>query len=240
MTYRTIKLINVGSSGKVYLVRHEKPPYKLFAMKSVALKGVKDIFAAKNEIDNLNAVQTHPHIVGLHDVIETKSHVHIVQELCGGPNLQQSMYYQDVESFNDNVKGMISALQRCHEKKIVFGDLKPTNIVFSTADMRYKLTDFGSSARIDDVTKHALLMTSTPEIAAPEVYNLAIPHVTTAYDVWSLGVLIKTMYAALNVKIVAVEDYIARCMMPDARQRMKSEDLMTEWERCCLYFEGSC
>ena len=237
MSYRTIKLLNKGSSGKVYLVRHEKSPYKLFAMKAVPKTDVKHLFMAQNEVKHLKRVQPHPYIVGLHDVIETPTHVNIIQELCGGPTLQQSMYYQEIESFHENVRGVISALTRCHENDFVYGDLKPQNVVFSTKDMKYKLTDFGSSAEIDPTTKHALLMTSTPEIAAPEVFKLATPHVTTAYDVWSLGVLIKTMYAALNIKMSGVEDFIERCMCRDPKERIKSGDLMGEWERCNLYYD---
>ena len=92
-----------------------------------------------------------------------------------------------------------SAVQAAHRNLIVHRDLKPSNILV-TADGTPKLLDFGIAKLLDvRQTAHTVAMTQadirilTPEHASPE--QIRGQHITTASDVYVLGVLLYELLA---------------------------------------------
>lgn len=81
------------------------------------------------------------------------------------------------------------AVQAAHRRLVVHRDLKPSNVLV-TPDGHVKLLDFGIARELDTgapVTR-AEARVLTPEYAAPE--QITGGPVTTAIDVWGLGVLL--------------------------------------------------
>ncbi len=81
------------------------------------------------------------------------------------------------------------AVDAAHRALIVHRDLKPSNVFVST-DGEVKLLDFGIAKLLegDDETQHTLVPAFTPAYAAPEQRNGNA--ITTATDVYALGVLL--------------------------------------------------
>jgi len=88
------------------------------------------------------------------------------------------------------------AVSFAHRNLIVHRDLKPSNILV-TADGTAKLLDFGIAKLIEqgdtEASTQTLLRLLTPAYAAPE--QILGEPVTTAVDVWALGVLLYELLA---------------------------------------------
>ena len=84
-----------------------------------------------------------------------------------------------------------AAVEYAHRRLVVHRDIKPSNILIA-ADGTPKLLDFGIAKLIDPASPrertHTLLRVATPESASPE--QLRGEPVTTATDIYSLGVLL--------------------------------------------------
>ena len=92
-----------------------------------------------------------------------------------------------------------SAVEYAHQRLIVHRDIKASNILVG-ADGIPKLLDFGIAKLIDPATlqerTHTLLRVATPESASPE--QLRGESVTTATDIYSLGVLLYRLVTGVS------------------------------------------
>eukprot|EP00760_Papus_ankaliazontas_P020857 PhM_4_TR18593/c5_g1_i1/m.97011/K06641/CHK2; serine/threonine-protein kinase Chk2 len=177
---------------------------------------VEASLAFEREIGVLRRVR-HPNIVTVHDVFDTKEHVHMVLELCEGGDLfdHVSRTRNGLDEAKARVlfRQLVSAVRYLHHKGIVHRDIKPENILLVEKDKdEIKLADFGlakvfalvmsgsqSSPSTDNnnnttFTKQQDLQLTTvcgtPMYVAPEVLDRSQKTYTSKVDVWSLGVLL--------------------------------------------------
>jgi len=226
------KVINSGRYGQVYFAKnvYNDQGYAIKALPKERhdMNTAKNTTMIYNEIANMETVKGHKNIVTLHEVVHDASHVYLVEEWCGGATLKTT-----TGNMLKAVKDVVDAIHHCHQKNIVFCDLKPDNIVYSNVDQCYKLTDFGSSVAVDPVSKQGIVVTSTPMIAPPEVFDpfnkSSGAFVTFSYDVWSVGVLTKSLYQFSNQKDRRIEDFIALCLEPSPLNRISTEDMRKYW-----------
>lgn len=232
--YTTIKQINSGRYGVVYLAKNVINN-KYYALKALLKKRqdidhFRNVMMVQNEILNMKLMSNHKTIVHLHEVIEDRENVYLVEELCSRSTFDKHMYKYD--RAKQAITDMSTAIHDCHTNDIVFCDLKPQNILYSKTDACYKLTDFGSSVKVDSDTKQGLLKTTTPQIAAPEARN-STPIVSFSYDVWSFGLLVKNVYLsnpALYMHSRSLESFINACLQENPLQRLKSNQVVEGWQ----------
>lgn len=185
-----IRPINSGKYGTVYKAYDHRVKQfravKMLPLRRHDVESKQNMRMIENEIGNMLRLNGHPNIVKLHDILRDDDNVYIVQELCGGNTLQE-LHIEGSLSHEARIKAirnMTSAICACHEAKIIFGDLKPTNIIEATQKGSFKLTDFGAS--IYALSHHSITM-ATPMFAAPELFFEG--YASYSFDVWSIGIL---------------------------------------------------
>ena len=196
--YQIEKQIGEGGMGLVFQAHRNDEAFE----KKVAVKLVRyDVSTARNKDRfqterQMMARLEHPHIARLLDGGTADGVPYLVMEFVDGVPVTQ---YCDSHRLNIRQRVALfqkicGAVQLAHQNLIVHRDIKPSNILV-TADGSPKLLDFGIAKLLDSqqagqpanatVTGHRLL---TPGYASPEQF-LGAP-VTTASDIYSLGVLL--------------------------------------------------
>ena len=144
---------------------------------------------------------SHPHIAHLLDAgISDGGQPYLVIELVAGEridlhcDLERLSVAQRVALF----RAVLEAVAHAHRHLVIHRDIKPSNILVG-ADGSVKLLDFGIAKLLDRDEAGASDLTAerggalTPDYAAPE--QLRGEPVTTATDVYSLGVLLFQLLA---------------------------------------------
>jgi WD40 repeat protein/serine/threonine protein kinase len=196
--YRLLKLIGSGGMGKVFLASRTDKEFR----KTVAVKLVNPFWnddemahTFRRERQILAKLE-HPNIARLLDGGTTKDKVSfLVMEYVEGATITE--YCKDkCKTTNERLKIFLKvceAVKFAHQNLIIHRDLKPNNILV-TADGAVKLLDFGVAKLLQpdllDVSSNFTLGTNTltPNYASPE--QLMGETITTASDVYSLGVLL--------------------------------------------------
>jgi serine/threonine protein kinase len=199
--YELTRLLGHGGMGTVYLgVRIDGAFSHQVAIKLI--RAVLDVdvarrFAVERQI---LASLHHPHIVALFDGGTTSTgQAFLVMEYVEG--LPITAYARDRRlSLTDRLqlfRRVCAGVHAAHQRGVVHRDLKPANILV-TADGAPKVLDFGIAKLVDGA---ATGVTLTAGLSAPLTPNYASPEqlrgqtVTTASDVYSLGVLLYELVA---------------------------------------------
>ena len=208
--YRLLEPLGEGGSGSVWLAercdgRFEgRAAVKLLNLSLVGRSG-QERFRREGSI--LARLQ-HPRIAHLVDAgISQNGQPYLVLEYVDGQPIDQYADARalDVEARLQLFLDVLEGVTHAHANLIVHRDIKPANVLVSV-DGSVKLLDFGIAKLVDtggdsDAARspeaatltRELSRALTPEYAAPE--QLVGAPVTTATDVYSLGVLLYVLLA---------------------------------------------
>ncbi|MGW3283436.1 serine/threonine-protein kinase [Streptomyces sp. NPDC001002] len=137
---------------------------------------------------------SHPHVVGVHDLVESEDRLWIVMELVEGPSLAQRIA-ESGPLTPQHAAGLgvqlLDALEAVHAAGTLHRDVKPANVLLRRDDNAV-LTDFGIAA-LDDgefLTTTGELVGSL-EFMAPE--RVMGTEAGPPSDLWSLGATLATV-----------------------------------------------
>ncbi|XP_057680773.1 serine/threonine-protein kinase 17A [Corythoichthys intestinalis] len=156
-----------------------------------------------HEIAVLELATDSQRVVSLHQVYEMASEMVLVLEFAaGGEIFNQCVSDQEDEAFSEiDVKRLMRQILQgvsfLHQRSVVHLDLKPQNILLtSTSPLGdIKIVDFGLSRIVSNHQELREIM-GTPEYVAPEILNYE--PISTATDMWSVGVLTYVMLTGLS------------------------------------------
>ncbi|XP_065887008.1 death-associated protein kinase 2-like [Dysidea avara] len=187
--FEPLEELGRGRFGAVYKCKDRKTK-KLYAGKWLFNKKKT---ASKEDVEREATILSrlsHPMVLQFHSIYESPNEWILLTEFLTGCELfdyiTQRDYLEEQEA-TSYVRNILQATKYLHDNNICHLDIKPENImVEDPATCKIKLIDFGV-ARYIGGTSNVTVMVGTPEFAAPEVLNY--DPVTTAADMWSIGVL---------------------------------------------------
>jgi eukaryotic-like serine/threonine-protein kinase len=199
--WRTLRRLGSGGTGEVWLAERESDFAQLAAIKQLAYPTPGLLLRFRQERQILARLQ-HPHIARLIDGgVDDSGAPYLAMEYVDGTPIVDFVRDRqlDVRARLALFLRVCSAVQYAHQNLIVHRDLKPSNI-FVDIDGNPKLLDFGIAKVLATTDNSAPTQTAarmlTPDYAAPEQFNGDA--VTTATDVYSLGVVLYELLAGVR------------------------------------------
>eukprot|EP00588_Corethron_pennatum_P015348 CAMPEP_0194281526 /NCGR_PEP_ID=MMETSP0169-20130528/20865_1 /TAXON_ID=218684 /ORGANISM="Corethron pennatum, Strain L29A3" /LENGTH=753 /DNA_ID=CAMNT_0039026599 /DNA_START=76 /DNA_END=2337 /DNA_ORIENTATION=- len=188
-----IRILGVGSFGKVWLVSHKKTK-KPFALKKISkheLIKSKQVASVIRETNILSLVD-HPFVYNLVSKFQDDTSLYMLLEYLPGGELfslihtrgRKGMPFEHAQFY---AACILESLTHLHNRCIIYRDLKPENVVIDR-DGYGILIDLGFAKRTQYKTYSVC---GTPEYMSPEIL-LSMGH-DKGVDFWAFGVLIFEM-----------------------------------------------
>ncbi|GJN33991.1 hypothetical protein PR202_gb22622 [Eleusine coracana subsp. coracana] len=184
----------------------------------------------RREISIMRLVR-HPHVVGIREVLASRSRVFVVMEYARGGELFAKVARGRLSEDHARryFQQLVAAVGFCHSRGVAHRDLKPENLLLDE-EGRLKVTDFGLAALPEQLRHDGLLHTQcgTPAYVAPEVLRKRGYDGARA-DLWSCGVVLYVLlcgflpfqhdnYVKMYQKIFKAEYQVPPWLSGDARR----------------------
>ena len=201
--FRLTRRLGAGGMGTVYLARDLRLERDV-AIKTLTERSFVRLVGLKPEAWAMTTV-THPAVAQIHGVESWRGRPFLVVEFLGGGTLEDRLRDGPIAPALavSVVARLADALAALHEKGVLHGDVKPSNIGFTTEGSP-KLLDFGLAHAVDD----AAILGGTLPYLSPEV--LAGRPAEEADDVWSLCVVLYEMVSGRHPFAGGAPDAVRR------------------------------
>ncbi len=179
-----------GAFGVVLAGRHRQ------LGRQVAIKQLPRAFSSHTDVRHRFSAEAktlasldHPHIVPIFDYVEQGELCVLVMELLpGGTVRQRQAYGLNYQAACAIALATCSALDYAHQRGVLHRDVKPDNLLFTSAGL-LKVTDFGIAKVVGDVAVTRVGETpGTPMYMAPE--QCLDQPLSPATDVYATGVVL--------------------------------------------------
>ena len=228
--WKLVRPLGTGGMGDVFEVQRADGSYEGRAAIKLLKRGLDSTavlqrFALERQV---LARMHHPHIATLLDAgISADGLPYFVMEYVDGKPIDQAVLGWSVEARLGVFLQLADAVSHAHRQLLVHRDLKPGNVMVGS-DGQVKLLDFGIAKALDpkegsaDAASDTALGAQrpfTPNYASPE--QVRGEPVSTATDIYSLGVLLYQMLTGLRPtgRDATTPAEAARCVLEEAPTR---------------------
>ena len=200
--YKLLEKIGEGGCGVVYMAEQQEPVRRRVALKIIKLgMETRSVIARFEAERQALAMMDHPNIARVFDAGATdRGPPYFVMELVRGVKITEycDKNQLDTRQRLDLFVRCCHAIQHAHQKGIIHGDIKPSNIMVALHDgvAVPKVIDFGISKATEVRLTDQILFTAnaqligTPAYMSPEQVELGGLDIDTRSDIYSLGVLL--------------------------------------------------
>lgn len=166
--YKLMDQIGSGEMGRVYLAEHGQLGRRV-ALKALSRKHTADAAVLKAFLTDARRVGAldHPNLSHMYDVNQEGDRYFLVMEYVEGQNLQlfvEKAGKLPIAKVIDIAKQVAEGLGHAHEKQVLHGDLKPTNIVVEKTGLvkildigLFRLTESSATSTVEDTSETASL-----------------------------------------------------------------------------------
>lgn len=193
-SFLLIERIGKGSFGEVFQVKHKETGH-VYAMKILKKNKVMIGNLLRYAVTERNVLSyiRHPYMVSLHYAFQTRGYLVLVMEFCPGGNLQQVI--ERMKKLPEPLAQLYTAetllaLIHLHERRIVFRDLKPDNVVIDAIG-HAMVTDFGLSKEGVSALHGTRSFCGSVAFLAPEILERKGHNHTV--DIYGVGVMLYDM-----------------------------------------------
>jgi serine/threonine protein kinase len=203
--YEIGRILGRGSEGRVHVAR-DLYTGRRYAIKMIRRGNFVEFARIDREVQAMQVVARHPNVIHLHEVLESRRHVYLVMELCGGGSVHEFAYARTCCSNEQLRRGkpeplldeaearylmrrLLTTVAFCHAHGVSHRDLRLNNLMLLD-NGELKIADFGQvglfSAGWDMFETNLVgsLYNLAPELVQGQVYQ------STKVDVWSCGVIL--------------------------------------------------
>jgi len=193
--FELVSVLGHGSYGVVHLALDRAGgrdvAVKLQAKTRKRLEQRKVLEKLRREVSVLTDLQACPQTVRLYATREDEEDTYLVMEnLRGGTLAEMVDKAPDGRVAEADIihscRGILNFLAACHERGILYGDVKPANFIRDTGLLGVRAIDFGCSQRQSPNDVYFNSRCGTPAYFAPEVFRKCF---TLEADLWSLGMM---------------------------------------------------
>uniref|UniRef100_A0A674F3Y3 Protein kinase domain-containing protein n=1 Tax=Salmo trutta TaxID=8032 RepID=A0A674F3Y3_SALTR len=197
-----VRATNQGGSisTTVNLTVEGKKNYRLLKRGNdfIKIKGTDQELAAR-EIETLNLAK-HKNFMYLHESFDSLEEMVLIYEFISGVDIFERLGTGNFELSELEIvrylRQVCSALKFLHKLNYAHFEIKPDNIVYTTRkSTNIKIIEMGQ-ARLLTPGENIRINFTAPEYCAPEVHCHGL--VSTATDMWSVGVLTYVLLSGLN------------------------------------------
>ena len=200
--YRLVRELGRGGMGIVYLAARDDHAFERLVAIKVLKTEMRDSLDHQRFVNERQILANldHTHIAKLHDGGNTGDGLpFLVMEYVEGMAITQYCDHHRLTLAERLAlfQKVCGAVHFAHQNLVVHRDIKPANILVTAAGAP-KLLDFGIAKLLQQSTAKSLTQTGmflTPDYASPE--QVRGESVTTASDIYSLGVLLYRLLGGL-------------------------------------------
>ncbi|CAK58392.1 unnamed protein product (macronuclear) [Paramecium tetraurelia] len=191
--FQIAEILQKGSLGRIYKATYLKDN-KIYVLKQQNKEQLRKCSQLENAIDKVKMLReiSHPFLVNIKGLFQTKENIYYQMKYYDYGDLSQYIGQGNVLSENVAkilIAQIIAAIEYLHSQNIVYGDLKPNNVMVDKNGF-LKLAYLGLN---NDILKDKIALFFYRFIAylAPEI--IKGESVTQSVDVYGIGVLLYEM-----------------------------------------------